>query len=508
MTLTLPALFRESASRYAAEPFLLDEDLTLSYAQTLELVERCRSYLRSLGVERGTRVAVLLGNHPAFVVLWFALASMGAVMVPVNTALKGRTLRHIVEQSGSRFLFVQTAFRGQLDEALTSAGAAPHTIELAQPDELLTIVRRHEFDRTRETAVAEGDAMLIVYTSGTTSMPKGAVLSHRAYVRAGRDMRDSLQLSSRDRFYLFLPLFHANPQVYGVMSSLWAGSSIALDQRFTASRFWERTQRFQATLFTYVGTVLSLVARSAVPATVGSVRACVGGGAPLSAWKTLESWGVAVKELYGMTELAAFTTINSFEHWRIGTVGRARPCQDVAIVDAAGKPVEDGMAGEIAVRGLEPHVIFEGYYRQQELTQAAFSDGWFRTGDVGRRDPDGFIHFVGRSKEMIRRKGENLSPEHIEELLRECPLVKEAAAVGVPSDLGEDELKLAAVPCNPEITAAQVHAWCSDHLPTFMIPRYYELLDALPKTATAKTERKRLAMVSAQTWDAYEECKR
>ncbi|TAM58072.1 ATP-dependent acyl-CoA ligase [bacterium] len=507
MTLTLPALLYDSASRYAAQPFLLSDDLTLGYAQTLELVERCQTYLRSLGVERGARVAVLLGNHPAFVVLWFALASLGAVMVPVNTALKGRTLRFILEQSGSTFLFAEAGYRRELAEALASAEAPPHIVELAEPGELLSVVKEHAPDRTQGADVAEGDAMLIVYTSGTTSMPKGAVISHRAYVRAGLDMRDSLQLTARDRFYLFLPLFHANPQVYGIMSSLCAGSSIAVDQRFTASRFWERTLRFQATLFTYVGTVLSLVARSGRPASVGSVRACVGGGAPLSAWKTIESWGVAVKELYGMTELAAFTTINSFDRWRMGSVGLARPCQEVSILDSAGKPVADGVTGEIAVRGREPHVIFEGYYEQPDVTKAAFTGGWFRTGDAGKRDADGFIYFVGRSKEMIRRKGENISPEHVEELLRECPLVRETAAVGVPSDLGEDELKLVAVPNAAGIDRSQVHAWCRDHLPAFMVPRYYELIEALPKTATAKTERKRLAVVDAKTWDAYEEGK-
>ncbi|TAM86247.1 ATP-dependent acyl-CoA ligase [bacterium] len=498
MALTLPALLQETARHHAGHVFLICDDLQLTYAQTLDLVQRATTYLRDEGVGRDSHVALMLRNHPAFLIVWFALSSLGSVVVPINTDMKGKTLRHIIEQSDVQMVITEARYSQQIGDALQEWPGAPKVVQRNTAAEYLSALAQTSPDLCG-TDFSDTLPMMITYTSGTTNMPKGVVLSHRSYVAAGRDMAAVLQLTSHDRYYLFLPLFHVNPQMYAVMAALHAGSSIAIDERFSARNFWRRVVETGATVFTYVGTVLSILARGERPRSLGALRLCVGGGATVSVWETLNSWGIDVREIYGMTELGGFTTANTAEACKLGSVGRPRVCQDVDIRDADDRSQPDGVPGEIVVRANVEHVVFDGYYKRPDLTAERLRGGWFHTDDMGHRDAEGYYYFVDRSKDMIRKKGENISPTHLEELLSECPYVKEVSVVGVPSDIGEEDIKAVVVP-RSSITPSDLHEWCLAHVPQFMVPRYYELRTSLPKTATSKTSRRELMSI-AETWD-------
>ncbi|GAC1588919.1 MAG: AMP-binding protein [Candidatus Velthaea sp.] len=491
--MTLPDFFRTAATAHAERTFIVDDAGEHTYAQTASRVRAMAARLHAAGIGRGDRVVVLMENHGGYIVTWFALATLGAILVAVNTELHGRTLSEIVEDSAARSIVVDAALVPKMHEALgaDAGGRAVHRIE--GPRELNALLDRDE--QAAPAAPADFDdthPLSILYTSGTTSRPKGAVSSHRAYVLSGGDMAANLDLVAGDRFYVFLPLYHANPQYYAVMSALAVGASLALARRFSLSRFWSDVSASGATLFTYVGTVLALLRQAPDPPAGHRLRGCVGGGAPADAWSHVEErWNVRVHELYGMTETGAFVTMNTPAASRFGSVGRARKATDVRVLAHGGATAAVDTAGEIVVRAHIPHAIFEGYVEANGTLDSGLHEGWLHTGDIGKFDADGYLYFIGRAKEMMRVRGENIAPAYLESLLRDCPAIGEAAAVGVPSPLGDDDLKLCIVPAGPPDPAA-VYDWCERNLPRFMHPRFIEMRTSLPKTSTQKVERRKL----------------
>jgi crotonobetaine/carnitine-CoA ligase len=289
--------------------------------------------------------------------------------------------------------------------------------------------------------------------------------------------------------------------MYSVMSALTVGCSIALVKKFSASRFLQQVHHFNATGFTYVGTVLNILTKELVDPVQSSLRWCVGGGAPRLVWERLEKvLPVRVHELYGMTETGGLVTINSNRAYRFGSVGAARDDFDVAVLDSDDARLPPGAIGEIAVRPREPSVMTSGYFRKPDETLAAQRNLWFHTGDLGRFDSDGFLYFEGRKKELIRRGGEMISPVEIDLTALKFAHVSDCAAVGVPDEILEEEVKLVAVP-RDGFDAQALLAFMRESLPRHMVPRYLELVDAIPKTPTQKVQRFRLVANSPATID-------
>ncbi|MCL6599607.1 MAG: AMP-binding protein [Alicyclobacillus macrosporangiidus] len=489
------SLFEQQVQTHPNRTFLLYDDQEWTYAQVCHAVGKVTLGLEAHGIGQGAHVGVLMHNSPLYVVVWMAIAKRGAVLVPLQTGLNSERLDYILKQSHSKLLVCDRFHRQLLTEWKFE------TVPLLELDtDLLSSQDASNLLHGQAIPVKESDPAAIVYTSGTTSSPKGVVISNRCYVEAGMDMMQTLGLCEDDRMYVFLPLFHVNPQMYGYMSALCAGASIVIGDRFSATSFWDTVRRYNVTCFTYVGTVLSILAKGEA-CYDHRVRRCVGGGAPRMTWETFESkFGVQVMELYGMTEIGGFTTGNTVSEYKRFSVGKPRPCMEVAIVDDTDRPVPPYQAGEIVVRPRKPHVIFEEYYREPEKTLQCIRNLWFHTGDLGYYDEEGFLYYVGRRKEIIRCRGENISPYEVETAVMKNPHILDAAAVGIPDDISEEELKLC-VQTDGSITVTDVYEFCRHNLSAFMWPRYIEIVDQIPKTPTQKIQRQKLQYVNHKVYD-------
>lgn len=457
-----------------------DEEIT--YEATRRIVAMLAERLADIGVAKGDRVGLLCENSPSFIFSWFAVLQLGAVLVPLNTNLHSEQHRYMLENSRVKLLLHtrerHLSWTGRsilLEKLLDGSGNPPSPVDSSE------IVSSYASDN---------DPALIIYTSGTTGVPKGVLLSHRCYSAAAEKLADVIELRQDDRILICLPLFHANPQVYAVLTAIRRGASLAILPRFSASTFWDDVARCRATGFTYVGSVLAILAKNKSRSVSKSqLRFCVGGGAPLYAWDWLQDrLGIRVHELYGMTETGGWVTCNGVRESRRGSCGPVRDDMDVAIVDEEDRSVATGSVGEIVVRPREPSVLFDGYDGLEHPTPSSpFRNLWFHTGDLGRFDDDQFLYFVGRKKHIIRRGGENISPKEIEDVLLQHPAVTDAAVVGVPDDILEEEIKAVIVP-GPDFAIDELISFLREHLPGFMIPAYVELVQGIPRTATEKVK--------------------
>jgi crotonobetaine/carnitine-CoA ligase len=479
------------AAQQPSAPLVLHEDASYDFATVADLASRGATWLAQQGVEPGHHVLLAVGNRPLFLFYWFALALRGAVVVPVAPDAFGDPLRYTAQQSDSRLVLTEDAESAHLAEDLASTGIPV----LSLPDEAAFIARVRDLPRATPEPSRPDRTVAILYTSGTTGLPKGVMIPQESYRAIGEEIVRAIGITSEDRILTFLPLHHANPQMYSVMSALTVGCCVALAPRFSASRFLEQVRRYRATGFTYVGTVLSILAKEIDAAAPSTLRWCVGGGAPRAVWQELAPrLGVEIHELYGMTETGGMVTINTRSAKRLGSVGRARDDFEVVVLDEQDRPLGTSV-GEIAVRPRQPYVMTSGYYRKPEETLQASSNWWFHTGDLGRFDEDGFLHFEGRKKELIRRAGEMISPVTIELCALKHAAVADCAAVGVPDPILEEDIKLVVVRRH-EVDPAEIRDFLAKSLPRHMLPRYFQFVPAIPKTPTQKVQRFKLVTLT------------
>ncbi len=490
----------EAACSHPDKVFLVYEEREIGYRQMANMVSALAVSLHDQGVRPGQRVALLCGNRPAFLIAWFAINELGAISVPLNTGLVGDGLRYTLTQSQANVLLIEPellearsadiqALGGQLAIAPVTAG-----MEEAPPRG----VERWKLD-ARPSVDAPNS---ILYTSGTTGLPKGVVLPHAAYIAAGKDMAHSLGLAPHDRIMVFLPLFHANPQMYAVASALEAHAALVLLPKFSASSFFDQARRYAATGFTYVGTVLSILEKQN-PGVRRDHRLawCVGGGAPERVWREVEErYGVTVRELYGMTETGGWATMNRTGSARLGSVGQARESVEVSIRDERGGPLAGNQKGEVALRSMPANKFFSGYWNNPEASASTLRNGWLYTGDRGWLDHDGYLYFDGRIKELIRRGGEMIAPAEIEQQLLKHPLVRDCVVVGVADEIMGEEIQ-ALVVASAGVEPAELRGFLSTRLPAYMLPRYIGFVQAIPKTETQKVKRHELSGIETRITD-------
>ena len=489
------------ASRAAREPrrdWMLAGGRTWSWDEFGTAFDAIARSLAARGIRKGDRVGVLGRNSDGHVLMLFALARIGAIMVPVNPEFGIEEARYVLHNAQVSAV----AASGEcLDTARAAcAGLAPSPWfvlfdgsggDAVPLDDLIA-----DAPRIRLGPNAPDDTCLIIYTSGTTGFPKGAMHSQRSFVMAGEAFVERIHLEDDDRVMIVLPLFHMNALFYSVAGTLAAGCSMVIVPKFSAATFWQTALESGATevnMIEAIGTILMNRPRSEFRPG-HRIRKVYGARQNLVDVFSREFGVPHLVGGFGMTEIPGVTS-TPFEgtgKWAgVGPIARhpdpARPWAEARVVDEEGHEVGVNEVGEFVVK---TPIIMQGYFRDPEQTRAAFRDGWFLTGDLVRRDEDGCFHFVSRKKDVIRRRGENIAGAELDRVIGSHPAVHEAAAVPVPSELGEDEILVAVVSkAGQTVSAEEIAQWCRERLAPMKVPRYVLFTDGLPHTPTHKVQK-------------------
>jgi crotonobetaine/carnitine-CoA ligase len=510
---TVHGLLRERARQRPDDVFLLFGERQWTFGQLLRESEAVAGGLAAQGVKAGDKVAIMMGNRPEFLLCWFALSMLGAVEVPLNTAHRGDLLRYMLAQADCSLLIAESQFLGRIAEV---AGAVSTLHRIVMLDEGARPAVPQEITRWEEVAggaplaqwphVGPADPVAVMFTSGTTGPSKGAVLPQQYALRQGGIIADICRYDARDCLYNALPLFHGNAQFLSTIPALIAGARMVLAPRFSASAFWGEVARHGCTAFNYIGGILPIL-WSAPPSETdadNSLRLMMGAGAPAHLFEPFEQrFGVRLVEGYGMSEIGVPLS-NTIDHRRPGSCGRELPEYEVRLIDDDGAEVGPDTPGELLVRPRHFNSMMREYYAMPEKTVEAWEGLWFHTGDYLRRDADGYFYFLDRKKDALRRRGENISSYEVERSVNEHPAVRESAAVGVASDLGEDEVMICVVPREGmSVDPLDLLRHCAGRMARFMVPRYVRVLDALPKTPTERVQKfeLRAAGVTPESYD-------
>lgn len=493
------ALARHAAARPDA-PFLFAPETgrVLTYAELERQARLLARFLAAMGLGKGDKVGLFLHNAYQTAALFLGSMMGGYVCAPFNLLAQRSQLEYVLAHSDCKLLFTAREYEACVAEALPRTGG-PEVIVI-DPDapELFLEDRLPGFS---PPPVAASDPALLMYTSGTTGTPKGALLSHANLVASARSVSAWHGLGPGDRVLSALPLYHINGQCIATISTLHSGGAIVLPHRFSVHEWWDLVDRYQVTWINMVPTIIAYLLNAVAPGPgrrYSSVRFGRSASAPLPPEQHQafeQTFGIPVIEAMGMTECASTVFANPQDPARRKYGSPGVPCGvEAKVVDADGRKLPAGEAGEILLRG--PNVM-QGYYKAPELTvQAIDRAGWLRTGDLGYRDADGFYFITGRLKELIIKGGENIAPREIDEALLKHPAVLEAAAVGVPdADYGQEIFACVVLKPGKHCSEAELREFCLNELGRYKTPKRIRLLDELPKGPSGKVQR--LKLVSA-----------
>jgi carnitine-CoA ligase len=508
---TVPDILRSRAERTPDDKFITFNGHVRTYGEALAAAGRMADALHHLGVSQGTKVATLLPNSTDILDVWFGTALLGAVFVPINVGLKGDGLRYIVEHSEAAFIAVDVRLCETL-EAAVPAGSAPYHRYVSGGGQIpdgyqpLRELTTGSYPPAPAVHIDPGGLASILYTSGTTGLPKGVMNCHNSFAVAAYEYTQRhVQIRQDDVLYTTLPLFHLNAQSLTTVGSLVSGRPMVLAPRFSASGFFDDIRAHGATIFNSIGAMLTMLFKQPErPDDANNpARLAVSAAAPPDLWRQFETrFGLTILEIYGLTETATFCLGAPPDEIKVGKIGKPVSWADVAIQNPDGTACADGESGEIVIRSKEPDTLFMGYYKNKDATSAAMAGGWFHSGDRGRRDPDGQFVFLDRLKDSIRRRGENISSYQIEQILNRHPLIAESAAVGVPSELGEEDVLVVIVPRGEQPHCSELIEYCQARMADFMVPRYVRFAVTLPRTATQRVEKYKLRdRGTAGAWD-------
>ncbi len=478
----------DTAARHGDNIAVRLDDHVLTYTDLLTAACAVAETLRALGVDRGDRVAVSMPNVPAFPVAFYGALLVGAVVVPMNPQLKGREIDHYLSDSGA---VVAVTNPGAAD---LEAGAARHGVAMVLLNPVVNPVR-HAPATTMAEAVDDDETAVILYTSGTTGRPKGAELTHRNLDSNARTVAETLiQVDETDVIMGCLPLFHCFGLTCGLDAAVIVGACLTLIPRFDGGKALEIVERDGVTVFEGVPTMYAAMLHheDAGSADLSSLRTCITGGSamPIEILHEFEkTFSCEIFEGYGLSETSPVACFNQPSRQRkAGTVGFEIQGCTMRVVDADGHEVATGERGEIAISGIN---IMKGYWNRPDATAEAIPDGWFRSGDVGIKDIDGYYSIVDRKKDLILRGGYNVYPREIEEVLYEHPAVAEAAVVGVPhADLGEEVSATVALKPGSSATPEEIRLFVKERVAAYKYPRQVDVVDTLPKGPTGKILRR------------------
>jgi crotonobetaine/carnitine-CoA ligase len=478
------------------KPFIIQQGRVMTWSTFGEDYKKLVHVLHQKGIRHGMRVAIMGRNDAAHVLTLFALAYLGAIMVPVNPDFGERETRYVLSHAEVSGVIADTAASPVVEAALKEAENAAWILKIDAPvdapDSLFGALSASCATQQLPQGKAS-DTCIIIYTSGTTGFPKGVMHSQFNLVTAGEANVERLHLQPDDRVLIILPFFHVNAVFYSLSGVLASGSCMILTPRFSASNFWQIAADHGATVVNIIeaiGSILCARDRSEYRAD-HKLRVAYGvrkGAAPIFR----QEFGIQkLFSGFGMTEIPG-VTCNPWEGpdkpGSMGLPGKhpdpKRPWATCRVVDDDGNDVVAGVVGELWVK---TPIAMQGYFRDPEQTQQAFQDGWLKTGDLVKYDEDGYYYHLSRKKDIIRRRGENIAAAELEMVIGELPGIYQVAAIAVPSELGEDDILIAAVK-KPGVTLSEqeVVDWCRQRLTAVKVPRYVRFLDELPLTPTHK----------------------
>jgi fatty-acyl-CoA synthase len=491
---------RTGGDRLAIE----DAERSLDYAALHARTLRCAGALEAAGIGRGDRVALLLGNRSAFLELVLAAARLGAIAVPINARLTAPEVHRVLEDCRPALLAHEIVLRRVAEGACAGLPARPILWECPDAYE-----RALEGAAPREAieAVSPDDPMLLMYTSGTTGVPKGALLPHRKTLFNSLNAQLFFELTARDRVLVVLPLFHSFGLCILSLPTLYAGGALLLEPRFDAARTWEIAARRRISFFGAVPTQLSALLEAldaaSEPPDLSSLRFLFGAGAavPASQVRDFERRGLVLKQGFGQTETSILCCLDARDAVRkAGSVGKPVFHAEVRVVrleDLDGpterwRDAADGETGEIVVRGP---IAMLGYWERPEATAETLRGEWLRTGDLATRDAEGFLTLVGRARDMYISGGENVYPAEVEAVLALHPCVRDVAVVGVPdARWGESGRAYLVLAPGARLDPEALRAFAAERLARFKLPREFVALESLPRTVTGKVQKHRLTL--------------
>ena len=511
----LRSLLEARASEQPDQTYLVCTDEERTYSEVNRRVDRFACGLNGLGVERGDRVALWLGNCPEFLYLWWGLWKLGAVMVPINLRLCAREAAYILHHSGARLVVIGKECAAMTRDLMGQCPQLNHWLSLGHDGcKGTTPVEAFPDDGAEPPKrIIDPDApATILYTSGTTGFPKGVVHSQANYMRTAAAFATTTELRPADRLLTANPLFHVNAQFYSAMGTLYAGATLILMEKFSASRMWDWTRAFRVNKMVLLLPLATILYnRDPMPDdTDNPVKVVVAGGAPKGHYHDFEKrFGVRLQTLYSLSESPMAVMSMSDEDCVDGAVGRPMrtPLEDpnqVKIFDSDDGEVPPGTTGEIVIRNS---AIMQGYYENSEETARVLRGGWLHTGDRGMMDEQGILYFLGRMKDVIRKKGENVSAVEVEAVLLSHPSVADAAVIGVETSdsVGEDEIQ-ACVVWGPECSQdwEDLISYCTGNLAGFKVPRLWQAWNELPKNSMNRVVKSRLKELSPEAGVVYD----
>lgn len=515
---TIRQWLEKRAKDEADRVFCIYEDVPITYGEIEEKVNRLANGFLDLGFRRGDRIAIMIPNHPDFFFMVFACAKVGLTYIPLNTNLKGANLDLLLQLSDPCALLVDESFADIIAESLRRVGLnnIKFIFTRGNADFSETGIA-HQLPFSSVGADAEAtppivpgagpeDVLAISYTSGTTGVPKGVLLTDRMLRTCAKGAAIANEAGPGEVMLMWESFCHIGG-VQMICVCLMYLSVMALLPRFSASRFWDQARHYKATRVHYLGSVLPILLKQPPRADDKnhSVKIAWGAGAARQVWKEFEDrFGVQIHEAYGMTECSSLTTVCL--DGKIGSIGKPLPYFEVRIMGDDGKVVPTGELGEIQVRGKQPGLILKGYFRNPEATsKCLLPDGWFATGDLAYMDEEGYIFFKGRSKDSLRINGENVSAWEVERIINEYPDIEECAVIGVPGELGGDDMKvfIKCVSGRNRPNPADIAKWCEPRMAKYQIPRYYTFIDSFEKTESQRTKKNGLSRSIDDSWDRY-----
>ena len=517
---TITGALRRAVATWPNRIFLDVDGREYTFADFDRESNRLAHGLSGLGVKSGDTVSTILDNNVDALLVWIAINKLGAISVPVNTAYKGSFLRHQLADADSAVVVAESDYAARvLDvsaelpslQMLLHRDRAPAAA--VPPGKILASLDSCRASRTEAIAHESkpGDLAMLIYTAGTTGPSKGCMVSHNYAINLARQIITASGRTQNDVQWTALPLFHMNATSTTILASLLVGGKAVVYKRFSVSNFWPEIERSGATIVSLLGSMIPLLIEAAGN---DSARRCLDQlrvvlGTPFPAplqekWKKRFGGEILGANSYGITEASVVCTLPSDRPAKPGSSGMRAADFDVRIVDDDDRELPAGEAGEVIVRPVRPHVMFEGYWRRPADTLKIMRNLWLHTGDIGKFDEAGFFYFVDRKKDYLRRRGENISSYEMETAFRGHPAIEDVAVHAILSELTEDDVKVTAV-LKPKVHLSEkdLCLWAIDHLPYFAVPRYIEFRHELPRNPVGRVLKYQLRDEGCTpvTWD-------